>query len=190
MSASPVREHPRPHGFKTLLETVKANVEVERLATDAGADLRPNGDDLRGLGVCHGGDNPTALVVQPNKARWWCFRCNEGGDVLDLYQRIHDLDDRRHALMNLAGEYGVETPRRPARWHAKQERQRPVREKIRAARVEVLRRRLFRVCVLPIIKATTPDEGEYRQEVTRAWEDFRAVPVVTLLDNYDHLGGV
>jgi hypothetical protein len=183
-------EHAHPLGFRRLLEAAKAGVAVERIATDAGAELRPNGDDLRGRGVCHGGDNPTALVVQPKKARWWCFRCNEGGDVLDLYQRIHDLDDKRHALMNLAGEYGVEPHRRPRSWYAKQERQRPIREKIRAARVEVLRRRLFRYTVLPIIKATTPDADEYRAEVTRAWEDFRAVPVGMLLDRYDHLGGV
>jgi hypothetical protein len=183
-------EHARPYGFEKLLEAVKAGVAVERLATDAGAELRPNGDDLRGRGVCHGGDNPMALVVQPAKARWWCFRCNEGGDILDLYQRIHDLDDKRHALINLAGEYGVEPARRPRSWHAKQERQRPVREKIRAARVEVLRRRLFRIYMLPLIRATTPDEREFREEVTRAWEDFRSVPVEALLGDYDHLGGV
>jgi hypothetical protein len=94
------------------------------------------------------------------------------------------------AAAQLLHEYGHEIPPRPASWHAKQRRQRPVRERIHAARAEVLRRRLFRVTMLPLIKATTPDENEYRDEVRRAWADFRDVPVEHLLDRYDHLGGV
>jgi hypothetical protein len=39
-------------------------------------------------------------------------------------------------------------------------------------------------------RASAPDEGEFREEATRAWEDFRTVPVETLLGTYDHLRDV
>jgi hypothetical protein len=173
------------YGFRKLLGAVP----VERLANDWGAALRPHGDEQRGFGVCHGGDNPMALLVQPGKARWWCYRNNEGGDVLDLYMALRRHNDKTAALLELAGEYGVEGPARPPSYYAKQERQRPARERIRAARVEVLRRRLFRYTMLPLIKATAPDEDEFCRGLSRAWEDFRGVPVDALLGSYDHLGG-
>jgi DNA primase len=170
MSAAPVREHPRPYGFERLLEAVKADVAVERLATDAGADLKRYGDDLRGFGVCHGGDNPTALVVQPKKARWWCFRCDEGGDILDLYQRIHGHDDKRHALINLAGEYGVEPPRRPERWHGWQSEKVRRLNGMRDVLAGSYRRRLFRLYRSYLAGIEDPRERE--QEARAIWDDL------------------
>lgn len=34
-------------------------------------------------------DKTPSLTVFPNEGRWWCFGCNEGGDVIEFVQRIN-----------------------------------------------------------------------------------------------------
>ncbi|PLS82715.1 MAG: hypothetical protein CYG60_23780 [Actinobacteria bacterium] len=164
-----VREHHRPYGFKRLLRAVAEEVSVERLATDAGADLRRRGDAarLRGYGVCHGGDNPTALVVYTDEGRYYCFRCAEGGDVLDLYASIHGLEDKKQALIDLAGEYGVQAPARPESWHAWDGEKARRRKVLRRALAEAYRRRYFRL--FGGYLAGIEDEDERRAEARRFW---------------------
>jgi hypothetical protein len=137
-------------------------------------------------------DKTPSFTIYPATNSWWCFGCLRGGDAVELSRLAlgYGKHDAAMAAAQLLHEYGHEIPPRPASWHAKQRRQRPVRERIHAARAEVLRRRLFRVTILPLIRATTPDEHEYRHEVTRAWQEFRSIPVEDLLGHYDHLGGV
>ena len=142
-----VGEHPRPYGFRKLLEATKAAVPVERLADDLGAGLDGHGDHLRGKGVCHDGSNPTALAVYPAKARWYCYRCSTGGDVLDLHQHVTGESDPKTALVGLAGEYGVLStmPGRPESWHDWNEEKDSRREKIRTALARSYQRRYFRL---------------------------------------------
>jgi DNA primase len=112
-------------------------------ANDLGADLEPSGEDYRGKDVCYGGDNPTALLVQPEKCRYWCFRCNEGGDLLDLRQDAKGFEDRTEALLDLAGTYGVEPTPLPGTFFAKLRRQAPIRDAIDEEKIRHMCNLLF-----------------------------------------------
>lgn len=169
---SAVRENRRPYGFKKLLEAVTDVVPVERLVMDAGAQLRPQGNpnELRGYGVCHGGDNSTALVVHPERGTWRCFRCDTGGDVLDLYMALHGYEEKKHALIDLAGEYGVQTPGRPQGWHVWQDEKARRRRMFRNTLAESYRRRFFRV--FGSYLADIEDNDSRREEARRFWADL------------------
>jgi hypothetical protein len=78
------------------------------------------------------------------------------------------------AAAQLLHEFGHEIPPRPASWHAKQKRQEPLRAGIEHVRRQILLRRLFKWCVLPMVDAIN-DEEERHQELERSWADFREV---------------
>ncbi len=158
-----------PYGFRKLLEDVKAQVPMATAADDLGAGLKPNGKGLRGRGVCHGGENPTSLVVRPEEGRWWCYRCDEGGDLLDLWSRAKGFMDPTDALMDLAGTYGVEPTPRPPSFGRKQERQKTMRERIDAERIEHVRTLIFRLIWVPWLKRLPAWGREEASE--RAWRE-------------------
>ncbi|MDP9437847.1 MAG: CHC2 zinc finger domain-containing protein [Actinomycetota bacterium] len=135
-------------------------------------------------------DKTPSFVVYQTTDSFYCFACQVGGDVITLEKVCGGHAETWTAVVELSQRYGVPLPKRSRSWYQRQERQKPVREEIRRARAEVLRRRLFKVVMLPLIKNTTSNEREFREEVERAWADFKAVPVRMLLDRYDHLGGV
>lgn len=183
----PVEEHPRPYGFKRLLQAVGTEVSVEHLANDLGANLGPenaNGE-RRGYGVCHGGGNPTALVVRPVEQRWYCFRCTAGGDVLNLWERVHGHTDRKLALMHLAATYNVNLPSRPDSYFERNRCQGPIRDALGRVKAGVLRRRLFRYTILPLIDATATDPAEHAEEVRRAWSEFSHIADAALVNWYE-----
>lgn len=136
-------------------------------------------------------DRTPSFYVNPNKDLWCCHGCQSGGDVVELARLTwgYEKSEVATAAARLLWEFGHEIPQRPAKWFAKQKRQKSVREKMREVRVEIMRRQLFRIIILPIIKAATSDEREFREEVTRAWCDFSRVPVENLLDRYDDARG-
>jgi hypothetical protein len=68
-------------------------------------------------------------------------------------------------------EYDVELPSRPNRWHRKEARHTRWREEAERVRAEVVRRRVFRLLVLPTVNRIEK-EDERRQELERAWHDF------------------
>src|SRR5829696_9925108 len=77
-----------PYPLRKDIQVIKEAVPIATAANDLGADLRPSGEDLRGKGVCHGGANETALLVESDQGRYYCFRCSHGGDVVDLCQAV------------------------------------------------------------------------------------------------------
>lgn len=183
----PARENPRPYGFKKLLEAAEQEVSVEYLANDLGADLGPENasGQRRGYGICHGGDNPTAFLVHSAKQCWYCFRCNEGGDLLTLYQRVHGHTDRKLALMDLASTYDVDLPSRPTSYFERNRYQEPIRDALDRVKAGVLRRRLFRYIILPLIDATATDPTEHAEEVREAWTAFNQMEDATLVNWYE-----
>lgn len=169
----------RPYGFKRLLDDLKEQVPLDALANDLGAGLSRNGQGLRGRGVCHGGDNPSSLVVRPDEGRWWCFRCDEGGDVLDLWMKAKGIPDAMDGILDLAGAYGIEPTPRPESFHRKQARQGPIRDALEEVKVRSAHRRLFAI----FARTTLPDisdEDERREEARRLWDDL-AVPARMLV---------
>jgi len=76
--------------------------------------LRRSGPRLVGPCPLHGGDNPHAFVVHPDKNLWYCFTgCRGGGDVIDLVQRL-DHASFPEALRTLAGLARNAAPADPA----------------------------------------------------------------------------
>lgn len=164
-------EAERPYGFRRLLEAVQSAVTVETVAADAGVELRSYGDRLRGTCPVHEGSNSTAFTISPDRDKWHCFSCGEGGDVLDLYEQVHGYTDRKLALMGLAADYSVEGPGRPEDWHEwNSEKARRLRE-IRKVYARSYQRRYFRVFCATVLASI--DDPEIREAEARAiWSDL------------------
>ncbi|MBM4318949.1 MAG: hypothetical protein FJ125_03085, partial [Deltaproteobacteria bacterium] len=72
--------------------------------------MRRSGRQLVGPCPVHGGDNPHAFLVDPDKNWWHCFtRCAAGGDVIDLVRRL-DHASFPDALRTLARLAEMATP--------------------------------------------------------------------------------
>jgi DNA primase len=165
------------YGFRKCCEAVRNAVPIEEVARRY-TDLEPLGGRAWFTACCplpdHDDKYPSFYVYPPG--RFHCYGCNRSGDVIDLEFFCGDYGELWEAMISLSLEYGVELPKRPESWYRKQERQVPIRARIEHVRREILLRRLFRWCVLPLIDAIK-DEKERRQELERAWQDFREVMV-------------
>jgi hypothetical protein len=84
----------------------------------------------------------------------------------------YDEREAHVAAADLLHEFGYEVPQRPPAWSRKQERQRHTRAAIEETKKNVVRRRLFRHLILPLIDAIE-DEEEHNRELDRAWTDFQ-----------------
>jgi DNA primase len=118
-------------------------------------------------------DKVPSFVVYPETNSFFCFGCLRGGDVVELYRLAEGYDERevRTAAGMLLMEFGHTPPERPPAWHRKQERQRPTRDAVEQTKKNIVRRRLFRHLILPLIDAIE-DEGERSRELERAWSEF------------------
>ena len=76
------------------------------------------------------------------------------------------------AAAQLLEEFGHDLPQRPPVWFRKQERQRHTRTAIEETKKAIVRRRLFRHLILPLIDAIE-DEEEHNRELDRAWCEFQ-----------------
>jgi len=73
--------------------------------------FKNRGDQLFGPCPVHGGDNPNAFVISLSKNIWHCFtRCNTGGDVIKLVQRLYGKDYRQTAAFLSSLTYTAPSP--------------------------------------------------------------------------------
>jgi hypothetical protein len=116
-------------------------------------------------------DHDPSLRVEPEQDVWFCDPCLVGGDVVELARFAwgYEKSEAQMAAADLLHTFGHEIPPRPASWYAKQERQRPVRNAIDAARFKHLRRRLFRRFFLPSL-VSIEDSEERKAEAEAFWE--------------------
>lgn len=87
---------PEHLSFKYL----KARVSIAAVLQDKGLKtaFRKRADQLVGPCPVHGGDNPNAFVISLSKNIWHCFtKCNAGGDVVELVQRLDNKTYRQTA---------------------------------------------------------------------------------------------
>jgi hypothetical protein len=163
------------YGFRKCCEAIREAVPIEVVARRY-TDLQPLGGEAWFTGRCplpgHE-DRTPSFYIYPG-SRYWCYGCSRGGNVVDLEFHCGGYGELWEAMVSLAIEFGVELPQRPESWRRKQLRQRAIRDAVASARREVLRRRLFRWCVLPLVDAIEGAE-ERHQELERAWEDFQRV---------------
>ncbi len=119
-------------------------------------------------------DRSPSFTVNDEKNVWFCHGCLRGGDVVELARLAWGYDQREAhtAAATLLMEFGHEIPERPPAWRRKQERQKPRRDAVEEVKMNVVRRRLFRHLILPLID-TIEDEEEHNQELDRAWSEFQ-----------------
>ena len=137
-------------------------------------DLEPFGGKAWFVGRCplpDHEDKTASFYIYP-PGRWWCYGCGRGGDLVDLEFHCGDYGELWEAMISLAVEYDVELPERPPAWFRKQERQHYTRAAVEETKMNVVRRRLFRHLILPLIN-TIEDEEEHNREVDRAWDEFQ-----------------
>jgi DNA primase len=82
-------------------QRLKSQVSLERVLALRGllGKLRARGRSLVGPCPLHGGDNPSAFVVDLDKNLWNCFtRCGRGGDLVDFVRLLDRLSYRQTAL--------------------------------------------------------------------------------------------
>jgi DNA primase len=119
-------------------------------------------------------DRSPSFTVNPEKNVFFCHGCLRGGDVVELARLAwgYDQRDAHVAAAMLLMEFGHEVPQRPPAWFRKQERQRHTRTAVEETKKAIVRRRLFRHLILPLIDAIE-DEEEHSRELDRAWSEFQ-----------------
>jgi DNA primase len=164
------------YGFRKCCEAVRDVVPIEEIARRY-TKLEPFGGNAWFTGRCalpdHEDKTPSFYIYPPG--RWHCYGCSRSGDVVDLEFHCGNYGELWEAMISLAVEYDVELPQRPQRWHEKEARHTRWRDEAEKVRASVLRRRLFRLLILPTVNKIE-DEQERRVELDRAWKDFSAIP--------------
>src|SRR5919112_120736 len=95
----------------TPIGIVKDAVSIEAYASSL-TELKNN----RGRCPLHGGESDNAFSVRPDKGKWKCFRCDDGGDLIDLAVRVEGCS-KWDATLLLAERFGVELPKpKPDSW--------------------------------------------------------------------------
>lgn len=92
------------------IQEIKSALDVTQLAREMGVELKPAGSGKM-VACCpfHSEKSPS-FFIWPERGRWHCFSCNEGGDVLDFLQKIRG-QPIREILKDLSG--GRWVPSRP-----------------------------------------------------------------------------
>lgn len=116
-------------------------------------------------------DKTPSFTIWPEQQTWHCFGCGEDRDVIDLHRAIHGHREVWGAMVSLAEEYGVELPGRSQRWHEATHRKSRYLSAAARVRGNILKRRLFRILILPTIKAIE-DQEERRMELRRSWDEW------------------
>ena len=158
---------------RTVIDAAKAEVSVIAfLKRQASGKIRKTGVELvTNCVLPDHEDRRPSFTANPEKNVWWCHGCLRGGDVIELARFLwgYEKHEVTMAAADLLHEFGHPIPERPASWHRKQERQRPVRNAINRARFDHLRRRLFRWFFEPsLVRIENPSERE--AEAALLWD--------------------
>lgn len=86
-------------GIPDKYRTSDGNIDVARLKADVSivsiaaefTDLRKSGDEQVGLCPLHN-ESTASFHVNEGKGLYHCFGCGIGGDVIDLFSRLHHAD--------------------------------------------------------------------------------------------------
>jgi len=119
-------------------------------------------------------DRSPSFTVNPDKNVWFCHGCLRGGDVVELARLVwgYDQRDAHVAAAMLLMEFGHEIPERPPAWFRKQERQHHTRAAIEETKKNIVKRRLFKHLLLPLVN-TIEDDEEHNRELDQAWAEFQ-----------------
>ena len=94
----------------SVIDEIKAKVDIVDLVSEAGVKLRHAGRNYTGFCPFHDNKHTPSFVVWPESGTWRCFgQCGEGGDVFKFVMKRENLDFKE-ALDKLAARAGVEVP--------------------------------------------------------------------------------
>ena len=170
------------YGFRKAINAVKAQVKVEDYLATLGIEVR-NG---RSRCPIHKGSNRSALRVSPG-GRWWCYACNEGGDLLDLARAVEG-GEAWEVMVSLAQRFGVELPCRPARRSRRQAEKASVEGEILKAMADTYQRRFFRTFG-DLALENIEDGAERKEEARRLFEGFRPAAVAAARNRWERRRG-
>jgi DNA primase catalytic core len=93
-----------PYVPQEVIDRLKREISVQRLAEARGIKLRRVGKELIGLCPFHDDRNPS-LNIDPAKNEWHCKgACGEGGDVIQWVMRAEGVSFK-HAVEMMKGDY-------------------------------------------------------------------------------------
>jgi DNA primase len=176
LSSAPSQPERRGVSRKTVIEAAKEKIPTidlaDRLAAGQDGRWRKVGAEwVRNCVLPDHEDKTPSFCVDPDKNVWFCHGCLRGGDVIELARFAWGYEKHEVAMAsaNLLHEFGHPIPKRPKPWYRKQERQKLLRDAINRARIEHLRRRLFRRFFLPsLVRIEDPEER--KAEAGAFWE--------------------
>ena len=88
-----------------VIERLKREVSLERLAEARGIELQRHGADLIGKCPFHDDQTPS-LVISPKKNLWHCLgACNTGGTAIDWVMRAEGVSFRHAVELLTSGEW-------------------------------------------------------------------------------------
>jgi hypothetical protein len=167
-TASFARPERRGVSGRAVIEEAKTKVETAAFAEHLTGEGTRRGQELRFVCPLHDDHDPS-LRVRPESGLWYCDPCAEGGDLITLAQRVWGIERADEAAGYVLLEFDHPIPERPATWYARQQRQKPVRNAIDAARFEQIRRRLYRKFMRPLVEGIEDDADQARDEQA-LWE--------------------
>lgn len=94
----------------SIVDEIKARIDIVDLVSEAGVKLRHAGKNYTGFCPFHDNKKTPAFVVWPESGTWRCFgQCNEGGDIFKFVMKRDNLEFKE-ALNTLAARAGVVIP--------------------------------------------------------------------------------
>jgi hypothetical protein len=83
----------KKHNSKHIdIEAIKAKSDIVAVVEGYGIRLRKAGNSFRGKCPMHNGKSFGSLAVYPEDKTWWCYGCNEGGDIFDFIEKMESVD--------------------------------------------------------------------------------------------------
>jgi DNA primase len=164
----------QPYALRKAIETIKSAVPIEDYAAEF-TQLRQNGQGLRGCCPVHGGHNQYSFSVDSEKGLWHCFACQDGGDVIDLTQRLEG-GEKWEALMVLSTRFNVRLPERSGKWRNWQDEKSRRWIAIRDTLADSYQRRFFRAFYTEYLQEI--DDPETRdQEADKLFDGLRSLAI-------------
>lgn len=88
---------PKPIDGKLSIQEIKEHSDIVEVA-ERYTKLKKAGANFKGSCPLHS-DNSPSMVIYPGEQRWWCFQCNQGGDVFDLVEKVEHCDIKQAAAI-------------------------------------------------------------------------------------------
>jgi DNA primase len=178
MATSPptiIANDPHKMALEASFSSVKGTVGCDQVA-ELETDLRPSGGLLKGRCPLpdHEDRTPSFYCYPDNHGfydSWWCYGCNRGGDVVDLYAAMEGpFGSLVMALHALAERFGLKLWRDEDFMSDFQLAAMRAKRRVEAARDRALSQWYFEREVMPVANAIA-DEAERETFLNRAFKE-------------------